>query len=86
MQFAVARLTSKNNNDPLEKVLKGIKSSFEVFLLNIIRSWLTGPTEASTDPDNRKQILLLSHNMMLEGIEVTKAGTPDQEGDVLGTM
>ena len=37
-----------------------------------------------TDPDNRSTDLSMISQYMLEGIEVTKAGTPDQEGDVLG--
>ena len=43
-----------------------------------------GTNLASTDPDNRSTDLSMISQYMLEGIEVTKAGTPDQEGDVLG--
>ena len=43
-----------------------------------------GTNLASTDPDNRSTDLSMISQYMLEGIEVTKAGTADQEGDVLG--
>ncbi len=42
-----------------------------------------GTNLASTDPDNRSTDLSMISQYMLEGIEVTKAGTPDQERDVL---
>ena len=43
-----------------------------------------GTNLASTDPDNRSTDLSMISQYMLEGIEVTKAGTPDQEGHVIG--
>ena len=43
-----------------------------------------GTNLASTDADDRSTDLSMISQYMLEGIEVTKAGTPDQEGDVLG--
>ena len=39
---------------------------------------------ASTDNDNRSTDLSMISQYMLDGIEVTKAGTPDQDADVLG--
>ena len=43
-----------------------------------------GTNLASTDPDDRSTDLSMVSQYMLDGIEVTKAGTPDQEGDALG--
>mgnify|MGYP003305145236 CR=1 FL=1 len=43
-----------------------------------------GTRLASTDPDDRSTDLSMISQYMLDGIEVTKAGTPDQEGDALG--
>ena len=39
---------------------------------------------ASTDSENRSADLSMISQYMLEGIEVTKAGTPDQDADALG--
>ena len=38
----------------------------------------------STDPDDRSTDLSMISQYVLDGIEVTKAGTPDQDADVLG--
>ena len=38
----------------------------------------------STDPDDRGTDLSMISQYVLDGIEVTKAGTPDQDADVLG--
>ena len=43
-----------------------------------------GTRLASTDPDDRSTDLSMISQYMLEGIEVTKAGTPELDGDVLG--
>ncbi len=43
-----------------------------------------GTRLASTDPDDRSTDLSMISQYMLEGIEVTKAGTPDLDADVLG--
>ena len=39
---------------------------------------------ASTDNENRSTDLSMISQYMLDGIEVTKAGTPDLDSDVLG--
>ena len=43
-----------------------------------------GTRLASTDPDDRSTDLSMISQYMLDGIELTKAGTPDNDGDVLG--
>ena len=43
-----------------------------------------GTNIPSTDMDDRSTDLSMISQYMLDGIEVTKAGTPDQEGDALG--
>ena len=43
-----------------------------------------GTNVPSTDMDDRSTDLSMISQYMLDGIEVTKAGTPDQEGDALG--
>jgi len=43
-----------------------------------------GTRLASTDPDDRSTDLSMISQYMLDGIEVTKAGTPELDGDVLG--
>ena len=43
-----------------------------------------GTRLASTDPDDRSTDLSMISQYMLDGIEVTKAGTPDLDADVLG--
>jgi len=58
-------------------VIRGLSPQYNKVTVN-------GTNLASTDPDNRSTDLSMISQYMLEGIEVTKAGTPDQEGDVLG--
>jgi len=48
------------------------------------RITVDGTNLAATDENNRSTDLSMISQYMLEGIEVTKAGTPDQEADVLG--
>ena len=43
-----------------------------------------GTRLASTDPNDRSTDLSMISQYMLDGIEVTKAGTPELDGDVLG--
>ena len=58
-------------------VIRGLSPKYNKITVN-------GTNLASTDPDDRSTDLSMISQYMLEGIEVTKAGTPDQEGDVLG--
>ena len=58
-------------------VIRGLSPKYNKITVN-------GSNIASTDADNRSTDLSMISQYMLDGIEVTKAGTPDQEGDVLG--
>ena len=58
-------------------VIRGLSPKYNKITVN-------GTNIASTDADNRSTDLSMISQYMLDGIEVTKAGTPDQEGDVLG--
>ena len=58
-------------------VIRGLSPKYNKVTVN-------GTNLASTDPDDRSTDLSMISQYMLEGIEVTKAGTPDQEADVLG--
>ena len=58
-------------------VIRGLSPKYNKITVN-------GTNLASTDADDRSTDLSMISQYMLEGIEVTKAGTPDQEGDVLG--
>jgi len=58
-------------------VIRGLSPKYNKITVN-------GTNIASTDEDNRSTDLSMISQYMLEGIEVTKAGTPDLEGDVLG--
>ena len=58
-------------------VIRGLSPKYNKITVN-------GTNIASTDEDNRSADLGMISQYMLEGIEVTKAGTPDQEADVLG--
>ena len=58
-------------------VIRGLSPKYNKITVN-------GTNLASTDEDNRSTDLSMISQYMLDGIEVTKAGTPDQEGDVLG--
>ena len=58
-------------------VIRGLSPKYNKVTVN-------GTNLASTDADDRSTDLSMISQYMLEGIEVTKAGTPDQEADVLG--
>ena len=58
-------------------VIRGLSPKYNKVTVN-------GTNLSSTDPDDRSTDLSMISQYMLDGIEVTKAGTPDQEGDVLG--
>jgi len=58
-------------------VIRGLSPKYNKVTVN-------GTNLTSTDADDRSTDLSMISQYMLEGIEVTKAGTPDQEADVLG--
>ena len=58
-------------------VIRGLSPKYNNITVN-------GVKLASTDNDNRSTDLSMISQYMLDGIEVTKAGTPDQDADVLG--
>ena len=58
-------------------VIRGLSPKYNKITVN-------GTNLAATDADDRSTDLSMISQYMLEGIEVTKAGTPDQEADVLG--
>ena len=58
-------------------VIRGLSPKYNKITVN-------GTNLSSTDPDDRSTDLSMISQYMLDGIEVTKAGTPDQEADVLG--
>ena len=58
-------------------IVRGLSPKYNNITVN-------GVKLASTDNDNRSTDLSMISQYMLEGIEVTKAGTPDQDADVLG--
>ena len=58
-------------------VIRGLSPKYNKITVN-------GTNLAATDPDDRSTDLSMISQYMLDGIEVTKAGTPDQEGDALG--
>ena len=58
-------------------VIRGLSPKYNAVSVNGIRLAATDSSDRSTDLSGISQY-------MLEGIEVTKAGTPDQDGDVLG--
>ncbi|MDA9594439.1 carboxypeptidase-like regulatory domain-containing protein [bacterium] len=58
-------------------VIRGLSPKYNKITVN-------GANLSSTDPDDRSTDLSMISQYMLDGIEVTKAGTPDQEADVLG--
>ena len=59
-------------------VIRGLSPKYNKVTVN-------GTNLASTDADDRSTDLSMISQYMLEGIEVTKAGTPDQEGCLLYT-
>lgn len=58
-------------------VIRGLSPKYNAVTVDGVRL-------ASTDSSDRSTDLSMVSQYMLEGIEVTKAGTPDQDGDVLG--
>ena len=58
-------------------IVRGLSPKYNNITVN-------GVKLASTDNDDRSTDLSMISQYMLEGIEVTKAGTPDQDADVLG--
>ena len=58
-------------------VIRGLSPKYNKVTVN-------GANLASTDKDDRSTDLSMISQYMIEEIEVTKAGTPDQEADVLG--
>ncbi|CAN0192974.1 unnamed protein product, partial [Laminaria digitata] len=58
-------------------VIRGLSPKYNAVSVNGVRL-------AATDSSDRSTDLSMVSQYMLEGIEVTKAGTPNQDGDVLG--
>ena len=58
-------------------VIRGLSPKYNNITVN-------GVKLASTDNEDRSTDLSMISQYMLDGIEVTKAGTPDQDADVLG--
>ena len=58
-------------------VIRGLSPKYNKVTVN-------GTNLASTDKDDRSTDLSMISQYMIDEIEVTKAGTPDQEADVLG--
>jgi hypothetical protein len=58
-------------------VIRGLSPKYNAVTINGIRM-------ASTDSDDRSTDLSMISQYMIEGIEVTKAATPDKDADVLG--
>ena len=58
-------------------IIRGLSPKYNNVTVN-------GVKLASTDNDDRSTDLSMISQYMLDGIEVTKAGTPDQDSDVLG--
>ena len=78
---AVARIPGvsirREGGEGNKVVIRGLSPKYNKITVN-------GTSLASTDPDNRSTDISMISQYMLEGIEVTKAGTPDLDGDVLG--
>ena len=60
-------------------VIRGMEPKYNAITVDGIRM-------ASSDSENRSADLSMISSNMLEGIEVTKSGTPDQDADVLGVV
>ena len=58
-------------------VIRGLSPKYNAITVD-------GTRLASTDPDDRSTDLSMISQYMLDGIEVTKAGTPNLDADVLG--
>ena len=78
---AVARIPGvsirREGGEGNKVVIRGLSPKYNKITVN-------GTNLASTDPNNRSTDISMISQYMLEGIEATKAGTPDQDGDVLG--
>ncbi|MFL3014157.1 MAG: TonB-dependent receptor domain-containing protein [Candidatus Neomarinimicrobiota bacterium] len=78
---AVARIPGvsirRDGGEGNKVIIRGLSPKYNKITVN-------GTNLASTDPNNRSTDISMISQYMLEGIEVTKAGTPDQDGDVLG--
>ena len=78
---AVARIPGvsirREGGEGNKVVIRGLSPKYNKITVN-------GTNLASTDPDNRSTDISMISQYMLDGIEVTKAGTPDQDGDALG--
>lgn len=78
---AVARIPGvsirREGGEGNKVVIRGLSPKYNKITVN-------GTSLASTDSSNRSTDISMISQYMLEGIEVTKAGTPDQDGDVLG--
>ena len=78
---AVARIPGvsirREGGEGNKVVIRGLSPKYNKITVN-------GTSLASTDPDIRSTDISMISQYMLEGIEVTKAGTPDLDGDVLG--
>ena len=78
---AVARIPGvsirREGGEGNKVVIRGLSPKYNKITVN-------GTSLASTDSSNRSTDISMISQYMLEGIEVTKAGTPDQEADVLG--
>ena len=78
---AVARIPGvsirREGGEGNKVVIRGLSPKYNRVTVN-------GTNLASTDTSDRSTDVSMISQYMLEGIEVTKAGTPDQEGDVLG--
>ena len=78
---AVARIPGvsirREGGEGNKVVIRGLSPKYNRVTVN-------GTNLASADTSDRSTDVSMISQYMLEGIEVTKAGTPDQEGDVLG--
>ena len=78
---AVARIPGvsirREGGEGNKVVIRGLSPKYNKITVN-------GTSLASTDSSNRSTDISMISQYMLEGIEVTKAGTPDLDGDVLG--
>jgi outer membrane receptor for ferrienterochelin and colicin len=72
----IAGVTIKREGGEGNKVvIRGLSPKYNAITVD-------GTRLASTDPDDRSTDLSMISQYMLDGIELTKAGTPDNDGDV----
>ena len=78
---AIARLPGvsiqREGGEGNKVVIRGLSPKYNKVTIN-------GINVASTDKDNRSTDVSTISQYLLDGIEVTKAGTPDLDGDALG--